>query len=96
MAWWRLFSPSLRDGVCLAVFLAVNAGSFVFSYFFLIDKDAGFKAARMQLSILIYGSAQSLIGYLGGFCIARMVYCGQCHARPREYEFVKSDDDILD
>ena len=80
---------------CLAAFFLVNVGSFLFSYMFLVDADSRPGAVRMQMSILIYGGAQSLIGYLGGFYTARLVHAaGQ--PRTREYEFVKSDDDILD
>ena len=75
MALWRRF-PSLpsRDLMCLVLFLLFNAGAFLFSYYFIMDTDADAKATRMQSSILAYGCAQSLIGYLGGFYIARIVY----------------------
>ena len=88
----------VQDLACLATFLVVNAASFLFSYRFLVDADASSEAVRMQASILLYGSAQSLIGYLGGFYAARIVYgiASRPPRPPREYEFVKSDDDILD
>jgi len=85
------------DLACIAGFIVVNAASlFVGSLFFLSDADSmDPRAARMHTHVLAYGSAQSLIGFLGGFYLCKLLLV-HMHRRPRpEYAFVRSDDDFL-
>jgi hypothetical protein len=49
---------------------------------------------RFQMSLLIYGSAQLCIGFIGGFYISKLIY-----SPPHQdvaYEFVKSDEDFME
>jgi hypothetical protein len=86
--------PSLHDMLCIVVFLIVNAISFLASYVFIMDPPNDAKGAKMQSSILIYGSSQSFIGYVGGFYISKILYGTM--PQQRDYVFVKSDEDIMD
>jgi len=87
MAW---YIPSFQDLVCVTTFLLIAGISFIAGYFFLIDASADSKTIHMQSSILIYGSVQSLIGYMGGFCISKIIYS----APPPTHVFLRSADDI--
>ena len=86
--------PSIHDMRCIFVFVVVTAISFLFSYFFIMGRPSDAKTERMQASILIYGSAQSFVGFIGGFFISKVIYSPWMLARD-SYAFVKSDDDIL-
>ena len=82
--------------VCIMVFMAINAFSALFSYLFIMDMNSDGKTVRIQSVMIIYGSTQSLVGYVGGFFIAKIVYSPCNQPKQREYAFVKSDEDILD
>jgi hypothetical protein len=86
--------PSLHDMLCIVVFVVLNAISFLVSYFFIMDAPIDEKTARFQSSILLYGSSQSFIGFLGGFYISKILHT--LVNTQREYAFVKSDEDIMD
>jgi hypothetical protein len=90
--------PTLQELRCLLAFIVLTAVSFLVGYFLIMERGANAKAERMQSSILLYGSAQSLIGFVGGFYLSKMV-----HALPPTnpymtggYGYVKSDDDIAE
>jgi hypothetical protein len=87
MAW---YTPSFQDLVCITTFLVIVGVSFIVGYTFMIDSSAEAKTVHMQTSILIYGGIQSIIGYLGGFCISKIIYS----APPPTHVFLRSDDDI--
>jgi hypothetical protein len=90
--------PTLQELRCLLAFIVLTAVSFLVGYFLIMERGANAKAERMQSSILLYGSAQSLIGFVGGFYLSKMV-----HTLPPTnpymtggYGYVKSDDDIAE
>lgn len=93
-----LLLPTTQDLRCFFIFLVVSALSFLFSYFFIMDHYTDPKIDRMQASILIYGSTQSLIGFFGGFHIAKTLYLVAVTRgyHNNEYSFVKSDEDLLE
>lgn len=83
----RLF-PTVQDLRCLFAFIFVSALSYLFSYFFIMGRSSDARIDHMQASVLLYGSTQSLIGFVGGFYMAKLMYF-----YPRsEYAPVKSDD----
>ena len=88
------YVPTLHDVLCIVVFVIVNAVSFLVSYFFIMDTPTDAKSAKMQSNILVYGSSQSFIGYVGGFYVAKILY--GTVTQQRDYAFVKSDEDIMD
>ena len=88
------YVPTLYDMLSIVVFVIVNSLSFLVSYFFIMDTPTDAKSAKMQSNILIYGSSQSFIGYVGGFYISKVLY--GTVAPQRDYAFVKSDEDIMD
>jgi len=93
------FVPTVQDMRCILVFVVLTAVSFLGSYFFIMERGSDSKTDRMQASILIYGSMQSFIGFLGGFHIAKLVYSQSSFpylVREGGYGFVKSDDDIME
>jgi hypothetical protein len=84
------YVPSVQDMRCILVFVVLTATSFLFSYFYIMDRPADAKTERVQASILIYGSAQSFIGFMGGFYISKLIYARE------PYDFVRSDEDIME
>ena len=86
----------MRDLQILAIFIILSAVSHSLSYYFIMDHQAEAKAVRMQISILIYGSTQAFIGFLGGYFISKAVIQQDHIPLLSPYSFVKSDDDILD
>ena len=89
---WRLFYPSMQDMRCIFIFIVVSALSYLFSYLFIMGHSSDGRIERMQASILIYGSAQSIIGFVGGFFISKTLYV----ATRNEYACMRSEDCIVD
>ena len=87
------FVPSVQDMRCILVLVVLTAISSLCSYFFIMGRSTNLKMERFQISLLIYGSAQSFIGFVGGFYISKLMY-----HQPNDdaYGFVKSDDDIME
>jgi hypothetical protein len=90
--------PTLQELRCLFAFIVLTAVSFLVGYFLIMERGTNAKAERMQSSILLYGSAQSLIGFVGGFYLSKLV-----HTLPPAnpymtggYGYVKSDDDVAE
>ncbi len=91
--------PTLQELRCLLAFIVLTAVSFLVGYFLIMERGANAKAERMQSSILLYGSAQSLIGFVGGFYLSKMVHTLHSPTNPYMtggYGYVKSDDDIAE
>jgi hypothetical protein len=64
-----------------------------------LDAKLNVKAERMRSSILLYGSAQSLIGFVGGFYLSKLVHTTLPPVNPYMtggYGYVKSDDDVAE
>lgn len=88
------FVPTVQDMRCILVFVVLTSVSFLFSYFYIMERTSDNKVERFQASILMYGGAKSLIGFLGGFYISKLLYCS--NAREYSYSYVKSDNDIME
>ena len=86
--WGRMLFPTMQDIRCIFIFIVASALSYLFSYFFIMGRGTD---GRIKASVLIYGNAQSLIGFMGGFYIAKTMYLVGV---PRGgYECVKPDND---
>ena len=86
--------PTLQELRCLLAFIVLTAVSFLVGYFLIMKRGANAKAERMRSSILLYCSAQSLIGFLGGFYLSKLVH--NAPANPYltgGYGHVKSEED---
>jgi hypothetical protein len=90
--------PTLQELRCLLAFIVLTAVSFLVGYTLIMERGPDHKAERMQSSILLYGSAQSLIGFLGGFYLSKLV-----HTLPPTnpfmtggYGHVKSEDEFAE
>jgi hypothetical protein len=92
------FVPTFQDMRCIFVFIVLTALSFLCSHFFIMEHASDSRTERMQVSILVYGSSQSLIGFVGGFYISKLMYSlSSTTPYPTGgYGFVKSDDDIME
>ena len=91
--------PTLQELRCLLVFIVLTAVSFLVGYFLVMERGANAKADRMRSSILLYGSAQSLIGFVGGFYLSKLVHATLPPANPYMtggYGYVKSDDEAAE
>jgi hypothetical protein len=87
------FVPTLQDMRCILALVLLTAMSELCSYLFIMERSPNSKVERFQISLLLYGSAQSCIGFIGGFYIAKLIY-----SPPHDgvYCFVKSDEDIME
>ena len=89
------FVPTVQDMRCILVLVVLTAISSLCSYFFIMERTPNTKAERFQMSLLIYGSAQSFIGFVGGFYISKLMYYPP-DPPDTVYGFVKSDEDIME
>lgn len=88
------FVPTLQDMRCMLVLALLTAISELCSYLFIMERSPNSKVERFQMSLLIYGSAQLCIGFIGGFYISKLIY-SPSH-QDVAYEFVKSDEDFME
>ena len=79
------FVPTVQDMRCVFAFIVLSALSFLCGHFFIIERPPDSKVERMQAIMLLYGSVQSLIGFVGGFYVSKLLYAtqsGYCVVRP--------------
>ena len=53
------------------VFLILNSITYMFSYHVLLDHKDNPLLARTHAIVIAYGSAQSVFGFISGYCIAK-------------------------
>ena len=64
--------PRAGDVLGGVVFIAVNAAVYVLSYYAIIHRPSDPATQHIAFIFILYGSIQSLIGFVGGLCLARI------------------------
>ena len=59
------------DAQIIAIFIALNGLTYLFSYHFLLDHKGDIHIARSHATVIMYGSAQSFFGFISGYCVAK-------------------------
>jgi hypothetical protein len=68
----------IHDVYYFVIFLVLNSLAYMLSYEYILFQIRDSKMAKLHAVVITYGAAQSAIGFLAGYCVAR--WCFQPHA----------------
>ena len=62
------------DIATATVFVLLSVLSYAFGFFFILEHKNNPKLIRLNMTVIVYGFVQSLIGYITGYCFARFCW----------------------